>query len=1630
MNWPRPPQLRTASTMSLALKASLAAALFLATAGRLLAATPGDLAAPRSIGGTHFILLLDDSGDMAARTPAIAEVVAKALFDRDEANAKPVLDVARGDRLSVLFFGIHSGRAACRPKRDNSTLPEGMFEWVPPEEFEATRAGLNRFLVKELGRTDCRFRSHWTPANTAALTSLPAVQAQLLAAGEPRAFVRTLVVLVSNGLTNGPPSLELAKYRGEGVADTEETEQLVGAIGSWFGSPVEPVWARRQAGRDDNPITAQVYRIEPLKTFLAEQSLDFRAPVEVDRVATSLDQLRLVGRSDSGVLTISAAKLRPMLARWTFTGEDGSSPWPASGSLTKEARGEPAAASSYEADLGICQPPVCKREGDGVRVNLLASLGVNGEISASDPLPAPGKATFTVGFAYQNGFYSQSVIFSPSRTVSLRPVEPRDVRSGLLPVAYRLDNRGLTRWFRPADAALGLAQQQAAARAERRLELYQWVALAGLVALLILILWWFGHRGFQPRVTVTTRPSRVAIDGTNRAPFLVGSVKVENHASRPLFHHLFGRSFERRHKLTLVLSLLNWRQVAPELELVGDVAPIGFLPLDGGTIRLRLESVPQQDGAETSLYFDPDRIQDLQSRPSMEAGAVLEFEVQATVRWRRRQATSPKATLRVQMVPEVPREPTVEWLDNGTTTEFRGDDPALVVGRFALMSSATKLFARSFVGDYELQLTDRRREPLPAAALALVGLGVTRLPAADGDGAAPVFRLELMARRRIEVEVRLDCTQGPIKNPEAAAERYHIGIAQVAGRGGEILKPGFELTRDSRGANLRLVTKHREHEDVEHEIYWQGREVRRRRRGVSGTDEQALGQGLPPVTLDLEVTPNHQSQNHLIGEIELTNTGCQQGLVTVLLKASESFTGLAQATHGVIALRSAGKGPAENLELAPGATERIGILLRSRLLPPLTDGHGRCEFRVVVAARIDPGNGAVAFERHAELRWDLRLVERANDKWICIDFGTSAVSVAHGTKGDLQLADLQEVHCFETQREGQTFGFLEPLNQEAGTPFLPSVVCFPGPHRPDAALGRTGTPWGPTTANIGEPTFVHLPALTNDVRDNPNRVAHSLKTWLSDGRQFLVLPEEVLCEGERTRQLDLDRVLESVYRALVLGYILADDVRHGAHRLVLTHPNCFTGAQRQRLRKVAFAALGIGDPSRPDTRYLGLKNADRVALMSESDAVAYYHCWRRYERQDPWQVERPERILVYDLGAGTLDLSLVEVTWAASTGFVAEFRVKARLGVPLAGDAIDERLCRIVDAAIRVDIEAIRKEVSASSDIQYRFPLVRKRGEALGPEDRPKAIQEFRANLRKAKFEWAARAKEKQEIAATALEVVLATDRDGLIRVSGEAGRLLEDRDAVKLGLSTNKKNEHILRLAGRDIVSDPKMSELLQFLTTDCVDELLALADHGAGSVDTILVSGRAALWPGILERVGGRFPNALMPEWKTDDPNQEVADAKEEANEMKLAVARGAVAGHLEWFVKRHVDDAPLPRWGVLHDSGREVVLEDEWNAPLAIKGDTIDLVQVGISGPCPARDRPFGTPRSLRGAFYTRVLSQSIRVPRGTELISLEKRGEGMEAEVFVAASGMKLQFDVARDPLAPPTWLASHVLLEEP
>lgn len=107
-------------------------------------------------------------------------------------------------------------------------------------------------------------------------------------------------------------------------------------------------------------------------------------------------------------------------------------------------------------------------------------------------------------------------------------------------------------------------------------------------------------------------------------------------------------------------------------------------------------------------------------------------------------------------------------------------------------------------------------------------------------------------------------------------------------------------------------------------------------------------------------------------------------------------------------------------------------------------------------------------------------------------------------------------------------------------------------------------------------------------------------------------------------------------------------------KIIVTYPNTYTSETLEEVKCI------LKDN-------LGLKLPGQISFVPESDAVAaFYFNQRIFNGGFPLE---KERVIIYDMGAGTLDLSLVEFCRGNNNHHTA--RILNKIGIPIAGNYLD-----------------------------------------------------------------------------------------------------------------------------------------------------------------------------------------------------------------------------------------------------------------------------------------------------------------------------------------------------------------------
>lgn len=301
-----------------------------------------------------------------------------------------------------------------------------------------------------------------------------------------------------------------------------------------------------------------------------------------------------------------------------------------------------------------------------------------------------------------------------------------------------------------------------------------------------------------------------------------------------------------------------------------------------------------------------------------------------------------------------------------------------------------------------------------------------------------------------------------------------------------------------------------------------------------------------------------------------------------------------------------------------------------------------------------------------------------------------------------------------------------------------------------------------------------------------------------------------------------------------------------------------------------------------------------------------------------------QNVLVFDLGSGTLDVSLLSVQTDNNGSVIGAPDDLNSVGASVGGDTIDLVLYFIIhnklaEVARRHPGLYQRRLVDDASDEAHLAAKFNMSGAIRAAKARLSAAIKRRGG----RFRWA-------------------DDIEMIVQVGGPAGApdrwptdqssvmdrtALEDDPDLVFDVPGSEGELHLI-LRRVDVDVEP-MNQLLNFMVHDVID--LALAGVGAAAdVDKIVVTGRAALWPLLWELLERPRDGAL----RSADL---LLDTPPDAQEMKFAVARGAIL-------------AVMSKWEI----NRPFKQKRKW-AALSLVEDTVEgTTEIDLDAGCTVRAR----------------------------------------------------------------------------
>jgi hypothetical protein len=1586
--------------------------------------------------GRHFILLIDDSASIIKdrdRRAAIKSTLPDLLFD-DVTGAHPLKGFDPDiDRASVVFFTIYETvPGSCYGRVAKSASAENMFQLVRTGSFKnkqdfATR--LNEWLYQP-----CRFNGNWSPIGIASLLVIPYLQSPI---PKDELHSQTILIEVTDGRFNTlSPSHELIEFGRAGIAHIDETSALLGNVSSLFKLNVPAGW--RKVENEVFYLRAEI-KPQPLPQSVIQYQRD--SLLYPQAVSSQALRYRLNDQIGGDIQILPAGKnagytFTPLWFQVQYQNEQGK-PWQiGSHSLPAEA---------VQKDLTQCSPPLCEEKNGRYDISLFDGVVKGLRVSPSDSSPDSGRIDFRVGFHYHTPIYSHLCTETEELSINVDNAKPADIPNIFFPPSKLTKQDMVSEWASEGD---GITTQEEAknrlvASAKFRLLLGAIAAVILSILAAIYAFLKYYHRRFQPRLTWLAVPE-IIVDFNRPAAsrLLVGTLKVENDGRVPWLGRMWPFKNDEQPTRQAEISL-NYSQLQGGLKMA-DGYPIGFvsgeksLSRNGSLERLAQESVSHSK--QIYIFLAADSILDYSSLDASASDAHFVIDVDVQMKWWRtgnpvrRQGSifnhlqywlhthllgneqgvvDEKIQCHLTLKPEAPRKPLVTYQPVQKQKLYFRKGEAVEVGKFLFESQAIHSFAQPYEwAGYTIQ-TYQDNRPLSGEPIRL-----------DKP------RVMVPPYQTIAVPVYIDCDGQVIANPEPTDCEYHF---KLIGDFDAKSNPGPYATRIYRDPTRAEIELKILPPKTPMEVYWTSKGTTKLRSLASGANVEPLLRD--PTTINLEPQPirfsARQSKVRDLFSIEVGNSGTAgKGLVKVAVAAqlvcdSTVLSGI-HLTDGqpldnllgvydfdqlqpYVAVAEGEKAQSRTVRIHPGYISRIvgGRIEADKIAAKIT---------LTISVRSDQEK---EFSERLLTVWlPLSLEQLPGANWLAIDFGTSAISAAWGTgrRDNVTLIPLQEIKVKGGKR---SLSEHDPENAERGSRYLlPSWVGCDADLRGEAGgqadQVRPGFPsyYSKDISMMpGEPEFISLPAPHHLFESHPGRIIYSLKSWLGKASPGIFLGTEVPVRKNgktvSTQILPLDKTIESGFAALAEAYLLPD---YRADRIVICHPNTFTRRHQELLLEIVHRALG--NPAR-----FGIALAERIRLISESDAVAYYHCAEKMRGQPAGGTER---ILVYDFGAGTLDLSLIKVEWKQTPPRHPEqWTVEKRLGVPIAGNYLDEIMVQLIDRLLA------NKSIVNAQDFKYQFPvvtgqLIKDKSAQHSPSlAHRRAIINLWGWIREAKHSW-----------SDACRKVLAEGRswDDCPAFNVQVGfkgaseavtctnptRTDWEQPKTEAGLWIKEDKNIYLSIPTRLIAEDKQMNEFIAFATDDLIDELLNAAQVSAGEVNTVLVSGRGALYPGLRDRIWQRF--SFLPLESRPDLFADSA--------MKQAVVLGAIAR--QGLSRDFIDESAFePRFGILINDSQDLVMEEDWDTPIDLTASQyFRVVQVNLMSPNPRTDM-----NSLRRHFYIDVDQPEYKREEYVEadnLLYVSKGSKDGKFVIYIGRYPLFTDIQVAETVTTPP-WPVGNVLL---
>lgn len=281
---------------------------------------------------------------------------------------------------------------------------------------------------------------------------------------------------------------------------------------------------------------------------------------------------------------------------------------------------------------------------------------------------------------------------------------------------------------------------------------------------------------------------------------------------------------------------------------------------------------------------------------------------------------------------------------------------------------------------------------------------------------------------------------------------------------------------------------------------------------------------------------------------------------------------------------------------------------------------------------------------------DFKLVEARNDKIYSLDLGTTGIVMAKQDGYEISTINLKDAseadaHNIERARDiisSIAIIYNKPIVEEDNVHQVllsPRIVDY---------KSKAQYIFVPAKFVVGQK---RIPYINRYVEKIP---CVSLDpTVTSESRS---LSEDYIYTIDANR--DDQYLSPEIYLQLIYENVLnrIGEDRNNIRKFILTYPNTYTQHVLDELKRIV------------EKKFNDL--CGFIEMVPESDAVVAYYLNKRINSTTSGLNSGTERVLIYDMGAGTLDLSLLTITRDENSRFFTA-EIEKKIGIPIAGNYLD-----------------------------------------------------------------------------------------------------------------------------------------------------------------------------------------------------------------------------------------------------------------------------------------------------------------------------------------------------------------------